>query len=73
MPFRLKLWHKGLIILAIPLMCVLVLFGTLGSLLKQAEDEVYRERHAKQVIAESNGLMKNFMDSAIDLYLYNGT
>lgn len=70
---NLKLSHKGLILVAIPLIFELVFVGTLVLALKRAEYEIWRERHSKAVLSESNTLLKNFMDTGLSLYMYGTT
>lgn len=73
MRINLTLAQKGLVIVAVPLVFELILCAVLGVLLQQSEHEIVRERHSKAVIAESNALLKNFIDSATCLYLYQHT
>jgi signal transduction histidine kinase len=70
---NLSLSHKGLILVAIPLIFELVFVGTLVVALKRAEYEIWRERHSRSVLSESNTLLKNFMDSGLALYMYGTT
>lgn len=71
--FDLRLSHKVLILVSVPIALMLVFVATLATLQKQAEDEIWRERHSKAVIAECNSLMHNFMDAGMFLYLYEET
>jgi len=71
--FNLKLSHKGLILVAIPLVFELVFVGALVLSLKRAEFEIWRERHSKDVHSETNALLKNFMDTGLALYVYGTT
>jgi signal transduction histidine kinase len=73
LPANLKLSHKGLILVAVPLVFELVFVTTLAILLKQAEHETWRARHARTVVAESNSLLNNFMNSAASLYMFRFT
>ncbi len=66
----LKLSHKALILVAVPLFFELAFCGILAFLLAQSEAETFRERHARAIVAESNSLLKNFMDAGIFIYLY---
>lgn len=70
---NLSLSHKGLILVAVPLVFELIFVGTLVMALKRAEHEIWRENHAKSVLSESNTLLKNFMDSGLALYMYGTT
>lgn len=67
---ELKLAHKALILVAVPLVFELAFCAVLSYLLRQAEAETFRERHARAIVAESNSLLKNFMDAGIMLHLY---
>ena len=69
----LKLAHKALILVAVPLAFELIFVGTLAVLLKQSEAETFKERHARAMVAESNSLLKNFMDGGILIHLYAST
>jgi signal transduction histidine kinase len=71
--FDLRLSHKVLILVSVPIVLMLVFVATLAALQKQAEDEIWRERHSKAVIAECNSLMHNFMDAGMFLFLYEET
>ncbi len=71
--FNLKLSHKGLILVAIPLLFEIFFVGVLVLALKQAETEIWRERHSKSVLSESNALLKNVIDCGFALYLYGTT
>ncbi|MBX9687418.1 MAG: HAMP domain-containing histidine kinase [Candidatus Obscuribacterales bacterium] len=71
--FELKLSHKALILVAVPLFFELAFVGTLSYLLGEAEAEAFRERHARAISAESSSLLKNFMDAGILLHLYKTT
>lgn len=74
-PMRLnpKLSQQGPILIAIPLIFQLVFISTLLFLLRQAENETFRERHSRIVIAECNSLLKDFVDAGLFLYMYNAS
>lgn len=69
----LKLSHKVIILVSVPIVFMLVFVSVLTFLQKKAEDEIWRERHSKAVIAECNTLMRNFMDAGMFLYLFEQT
>jgi signal transduction histidine kinase len=69
----LKLSHKIIILVSVPIVFMLVFVSVLTVLQKKAEDEIWRERHSKAVIAECNTLMRNFMDAGMFLYLFEQT
>lgn len=71
--FHLQLSHKGLILVAVPLLFEFVFALVLILAIRQAEHEINRERHSKAVLTESNALLKNIMDSGLALYIYGTT
>lgn len=73
MLFDLKLWQKGLILVAVPLSFELLFVGALVTLLRQAENEIWKERHARAVVTECDRLVKNFVDAGILSMIYRTT
>lgn len=71
--FNLKLGHKALFLVAIPLLFQLIFVTALMFTLKRADHEIWRERHSKAVIQESNNLLRNFVDSGLVLYMFTIT
>lgn len=67
---QLKLTHKLLIIVFVPLTFELAFVFVLSDLLHKAEVELNRETHSKAVIAESNELVKNIYDTSSALVAY---
>lgn len=67
---QLKLTHKLLILVVLPLSFELCFVFVLSELLRKAEIELHRETHSKAVIAESNELVKNFYDTSSALVAY---
>lgn len=67
---QLKLTHKLLIIVVLPLMFELGFVFVLSELLHKAEVELNKETHSKAVIAESNELVKNIYDTSSALVAY---
>lgn len=67
---QLKLTHKLLILVVLPLFFELCFVFVLSGLLQNAEIELNRETHSKAVIAESNELVKNFYDTSSALAAY---
>ena len=53
-----------------PLLFELVFVASLTILLRQAETETLRESHSKLILAESNGVLRNFIDAGMALYMY---
>jgi signal transduction histidine kinase len=68
--FSLQLKDKALILVAVPLLFELVFVASLTILLRQAETETLRESHSKLILAESNGVLRNFIDAGMALYMY---
>jgi signal transduction histidine kinase len=73
MLFNLKLWQKGLILVAVPLTFELMFVAALTVLLKQAEVEIWQERHARAVVTECERLVKNFVDAGVLFFVYRAT
>ena len=67
---QLKLAHKLLLLVVLPLSFELCFVIVLSGLLRNAEIELHRESHSKAVIAESNELVKNFYDASSALVAY---
>ncbi len=53
-----------------PLVFQFVFVATLTVLLRQAEAETLRESHSKLILAESNSVLRNFIDAGMALYMY---
>lgn len=70
---NLRLEPKIRLLIGVPLVFSYLFFIVLAWLLSESEHEIMRERHARAVIAESNGLLKDYMDLAALVYLYQGT
>lgn len=73
MKTSLSLKQKALILVAVPLLFEFAFVATMAFLLKRAEHEIWRERHSRAVVSESNSLLKNFLDCAFALYMYGNT
>lgn len=67
---QLKLAHKLLLLVVLPLSFELLFVSILAVLLRNAEVELHKETHSKAVIAESNELVKNFYDTTSALVAY---
>lgn len=65
LPF--KIWHKSLLLVAVPLVFELVFISTLAIMLEQAENEARRLAWARQVVVASNDLMRSFIASVKDI------
>lgn len=70
---NLKLSHKGLILVAVPLIFEIVFVAVLVAALLRADHEIKRERHAKAVLTEANALLKNVMDCGTALFVFSTT
>lgn len=70
MKVSLQLKDKALILVAVPLAFQLVFVATLTMLLRQAETATLRESHSKLILAESNSVLRNFIDAGMALYMY---
>ena len=70
MKLSLQLKHKALILVAVPLLFEFIFVLTLTVLLRQAETETLRESHSKLILAESNSVLRNFIDAGMALYMY---
>lgn len=68
-----QLSKQGLIPAGVLLLCELLFIGALVFALSRAEHEVWRDRHSKAVLSESNGLLKNVTDAELALYIYGTT
>lgn len=69
----LKLFHKGLILVLVPIVFELIFVATLASLLKQAEDGMIKENHSRAVVTTAHDLQKIFYDAGAQLSFYNMT
>lgn len=76
--FNLKLSHKGLLLVCLPLVFELVFVGTLAVLLKQAEAEIIEESHSKEVVSQASIILSLYYNATASLAGYfllnkNGT
>jgi len=67
---QIKLAHKLLLLVILPLSFELLFVSILAVLLRNAEHELNRETHSKAVIAECNDIVKNFYDTSAALVAY---
>lgn len=70
---NLKLSHKGLILVSVPLLFELIFLLTLTMLLRQAEIEVQRQIRSKAIISQANTLSKLFYDAGVAMGGYSIT
>ena len=73
MQLKLRLSHKGLLLVAIPLVFELLFVGTLFVLLERAENTVEREVRSREIISTSNDMSKSLLDCAYALIGWNYT
>ncbi|CAN5465605.1 hypothetical protein BH10CYA1_BH10CYA1_46890 [soil metagenome] len=73
MRLDLKLSHKVLILVTIPIAFMLVFVTTLAIFQKRAEDAVWQERHYKDISNECNSLITNFLTAGSDFAIYKAT
>ncbi|HEY9785026.1 MAG TPA: PAS domain S-box protein, partial [Candidatus Obscuribacterales bacterium] len=73
MRLNLKLSHKGLILVSVPLVFELIFLLTLTMLLRQAEVEVQRQIRSKAIISQANTLSKLFYDAGVAMGGYSIT
>jgi len=73
MRLDLKLSHKGLILVIIPVVFELIFIGVLVKLLQEAEHQVWLENKVKTIAVESHELTKLFYDVGSAVVLYGVT
>jgi PAS domain S-box-containing protein len=67
---NLKMAHKGVVLVSLPLFLGLVFVTVLFLLLNQTEREAEREAHAKRIVSYSNALARGIIDSIYALSGY---
>lgn len=70
---ELKLLHKGLILVLVPLAIQLIFVATLGHLLLQTDYQARRLSHAKEVQLHLNTLMQDLLDTGRAAAMYKVT
>jgi PAS domain S-box-containing protein len=70
---NLRLSQKGLILLFFPLTLELILACALAFLLNQADIELAREAHSREILARINLLMKTWISACTSAMTYNNT
>lgn len=73
MKFRLRLLHKALIVLAVPLVLQLSLVFLLGAFLGAAQFEVNQERKAAEISRIGSNFISSFYQAAAELGIYYKT
>ena len=73
MKLNLRLSHKGIILVAVPLIFEVVFLAALTFLLRQAEIEVQRQVRSKAIISQANTLSKLFYDAGVAMGGYSIT
>ncbi|MBY0358362.1 MAG: HAMP domain-containing histidine kinase [Candidatus Obscuribacterales bacterium] len=69
----LKISQKGLILVAVPLLCEILFVSILIFLLNQAEHDAQRANRAKLVILQAQSFSKGFFDAGASLLAYTKT
>jgi signal transduction histidine kinase len=64
---KLKLIHKGLILVSVPLVCGLIFVATLSAALKESERETRMANQSKALVAEAQNLSKVLLDAGTSL------
>jgi len=62
---NLKIAHKGMILIAVPLILELVFIAILSILLRQAEVEVQRQLHARAIMDKAGVLARLYSDAGL--------
>jgi PAS domain S-box-containing protein len=65
---NLKLSHKGIILVSVPLFFELMFLGVLASLLNQAEHQAARLEHSRSIIRHCNHLIQLMYDSGATIF-----
>jgi signal transduction histidine kinase len=73
MQLNLKLSHKGLLLVAIPLLFELTIFIILVILLQHAERDVEKERRSRAIVEQSNMLLRSSLDAGVALYMFRAS
>ena len=71
MKLNLRLSHKGLVLVAVPLLFELAIFGVLAWLVHQSEEEAARAAYFKTVTTETNGVVTDFYQVVSTLITYH--
>lgn len=71
--FKLKIFHKGLILVSVPLIFEIVFVLVLVNLLQQAEAEIRRESRAKDIVAKIDLLRRAWTDCGLSVGFYKWT
>lgn len=73
MAVRLKIFHKGLILIALPLLCELIFVVSLAVMLQHADQEVEYSSQSKTIVAEINIVTRLYLESMSHLFAYGKT
>ncbi|MBX9722022.1 MAG: cell wall metabolism sensor histidine kinase WalK, partial [Candidatus Obscuribacterales bacterium] len=68
--FNLKLSHKALILVAVPLAFELIFVGMLVLSLGRAQEAIRKEKHSVDVLAGANGMLRNIIDCSTVIFMY---
>ncbi len=73
MKLQLKLWQKGIIIVALPLVCELVFVSVLGSLLMGVEVEARATERSRNIVLEAEQMERIFFQAGAALVGYQAS
>jgi hypothetical protein len=71
MPISLKLSHKALVLITVPLISEAAILGGLAFALNKAETEANKQIRSKAVITDADQLLIKHWEGAMSLFLYN--
>lgn len=70
---NLSLRKKAYILILVPLVFQIIFVAVLAFLLNQAERDVQREAHSRNIAAEANSLLRHFIEAATAVHAYKAT
>lgn len=70
---NLSLRKKAYILILVPLVFQIAFVAVLAFLLNQAERDVQREAHSRNIAAEANSLLRHFIEAATAVHAYKAT
>ncbi len=71
-PWQMRIRHKGLVLIGLPLLTEILLVGTLAIFLQQANHEIERQSQARTVTAKAQEVLQSVMDLAMLCFLGQG-
>jgi PAS domain S-box-containing protein len=73
MQLKLKLLHKGIILVTLPLLVNLGFLAVLSQLLHESEIEIQKQMRSKDIVVEANSLSTRFFDAGVAMAGYSVT